>query len=314
MTRVLPDRGVWTDLGALLLAWVPAGALGWLLHHYLTDPDATGAVRAGGWLGCVAVAVGVGMLLVRLQLVLLRHRRADVAVRLGGQVAVGWAVATSAGWFLGVEVGGPMTGIVTGVALGACPVLRSGSGRSRVVLVMTIGAVGVVTGWVLAGGGPTGGVGLVVPIAVGLVAVVAAHTALLPALPLGPLVLLVGGWATAWVGAWAVASAFVSPVSLGLSIVAEIGLAMGVGGAVVGVVHQRVTGEAAWAVALRWGVAAAGGVAVGTALATGLRALLGGEFTEHLDVGTAVGLGVAAWFAVLPTLRALRRPRPDAAR
>ncbi|MGQ0576685.1 MAG: hypothetical protein ACT4RN_21165 [Pseudonocardia sp.] len=303
MTQVLPHRCVAGEIGLLLAAWCPAAAAGWGLHALVSDPAATGAVRAAGWLSAAVVAIALGALLARLLPATAGPARwASVA-------AVGWGIATSAGWFLAVEVGGPTTGIVTGVVLAAAPVVRPDAGGvGRTCGVIAAGLAGVLVGWVLTGGAAAGAPGLLLPTAGGVVGLLAGRAVLLPALPAGRLTVLVVVSGSAWVGAWALAVAHLSPVSLGLSIVGEIVLAMTVGGVAIGLLWAGATGEPAVRVAARWAVAAVGGLIVGLAVAAVLRTGTGGEVVEQLDAGTTVGLGLAAWVASLPTLRRLTDP------
>jgi hypothetical protein len=82
---------------------------------------------------------------------------------------------------------------------------------------------------------------------------------------------------------------------------------MGIGGWVVAVMTRRRTRERVWRVAGRWTTCAALAYAAawGIASLVWMTGLLPGEPLSHLDVGAAVALPFAVWFAFLPTLRCL---------
>lgn len=301
MLSPLPQR----SLLVLLVAWLPAGAAGWVIHKSLDAGGQDDVQHAGLWLGCAGLAVGIGALTAR---AFPASTREDRVVRLAVLVAVGWAVATAAGWSFAVQVGGPASGLVTGLGLAAA---RTGTGIriAPVALVAGSGVVGLIAGWLLVGDRvPV--VGLFVPMACGLVAVTAAHRVIAPELRLLPVLGSTCAWGAAFVGAWLLTSTTIAPISYALSIGVEFVLAAALGAVALGWATRASTGEPVHHVVVRWTASSAIGVIGGVAVALVLRDL--GDDTAvglmaRADVGTSLGLGVAAGFAVLPTLRRMLR-------
>lgn len=294
-----PQRQV---LAVLLVAWLPAGTAGWLIHQAVNG-GAPGEV--GPWLICVVIATGIGVVV---SWALRDRMPVDPAVRWTVLVAVGWAIANAAGWFVGVEVGGPAFGLVTGLGIAAA---TTEVRISRVALVAASALLAMVAGRLLVDDRlPV--VGLVVPAACGLLVLAAMHRMLVRDVPLWPVVGLTCAWGVAFVGVWALTSTFVAPVSFWLSVIAEIVIAVAIGAAALGWCTHEISGEAVWRVVRRWAIASTLGVIGGGAVALLLRTVVvtrpGDGVLAHLDMGTSVGLAVAVAFAVLPTLRHLSRP------
>jgi hypothetical protein len=288
-------------LAVLLLGWLPVGAAGWWADQaWPRTGDRLEGV--GWWLACLVLAVAVAAAVTQ---VLPAAVRAEPSVVGAGLVALGWAVAIAAGWSFDVAVGGPACGLVTGLVLAAA---RSATGPARAATVGGIGVVAMVLGWV-ALGDRVGALPVAVSIACGLTAVAAAGRLLAPALTLWPVAGLTAAWGLAWVGAFGLTQATLAEASHGLAVGAETVLATAAGAAVLAMTTRGRTGETTWRVVIRWTVAAAIGVVVGVAMAVLLSAWAVGPqaagLLAHLDVGTTVGVGAAAGFAVLPTLRAL---------
>lgn len=297
------SRQVW---GVWALTWLPAAAGGWLVHLAVLGSQPTSLLRAGSWLAGLAVAALIGTALARL---LPARPAAGPAAAWAGFVALGSAAAMAGGWIVDVAVGGPMSGIVVGIAAAAA---RAGPPDRRIVALTGAGAVGVAAAWTLAVDLP----GLFPALAAaggGVVVVAGLGRALVPSLPLRRVALLVVAWATAWVGAYEITDALLGPISLGLAVGVEIVVAVALGAAVLGRVVRSETGEPVQRVVRRWTVAAALGVAAAMIVAGGLNlvpgAAGGGVFT-HLDVGTVLGYAVAAATAALPTIRRLTGRRP----
>lgn len=293
----------WQTLAVLLLAWLPAVAVGWLSYQALAGASRSGLGWIGLWFGCVLVAVGVGTLVTRM---LPARLRGVPAVRWAGFVAVGWAIAMAAGWFFSVELGGPAFGLVTGLALASA---GTAARMSRVAAVAGCGLVGLVAGWWLVGDRAPVLV-LVGTATCGLLAVAAIGRVLTPSTRLWATVGLTYLWGAAWVGSYALTQAFLSSISHGLAVGAEIVVAVALGASVLGFGSRSATGEPVVQVVLRWTLAATIGVIGSIAVAVLLHGLAAdgpaaGIFA-HLDLGSSVGLGAAAGFAVLPTLLRIR--------
>jgi hypothetical protein len=289
------------------LAWSLAAAVGWAGFHLLGGPGRAGAGRELTWAVCLLVAVAGAALVA--STVAGRYLVGDAA-RWGAAVGVGWGVANTAGWFLAVEVGGPATGLVTGVAVGAA---AAGIPVARGSAVGLAGVLAVVAARLLVGDLPLV-LGLALSIGCGLAVVAAVRPALTPTLPLRPVVLATTAFGLAWVGAWVLADAVLSPISASLSIAVEILLAVAIGAAVLGWDLRSRTAEPVRRVVLRWLVSTGIGV-LGSAVIAAVIAAVGPGTgpVEFLDVGTTVGLAVAAWCASQPTLHRLIGVRTVAA-
>lgn len=285
----------------LLAAWLPAGMLGWAVRRWL-DVGTDGPAGAGPFLAGLAVALGLGAV---------AHRALDPAARLdptarcAAAVGVGFAVANATGWSVGVEVGGPAFGLALGLGLAAA----AGAPGARVLLLGGT-VLAVMTGVRLlldplgapVPGAPWAPVLLVAPTLAGLATLAASRRPL--AGHLAATAALTAAFGAAFVGFWLLTSAVVAPWSFALSVGAEIVGAVAVGAAVLGVLTRP--GEPVLAVVTRWAVAAGAAVVIGIAVAVPLRALLGdtgGGVLVHLDLGTSIGLAIAAAVAALPTLR-----------
>lgn len=286
-------------------SWLLAGLVGWLLFHVLGGPVAAGAVAIGIWGLAAGSALVVGLLLGRLWPAI---RPRDRALSWAAVAGVGFGFAISAGWTIGVDVGGPATGLAVAAAIAGCdralPVLR-------LLPAILIGGAGFVVGRLLLGDRLTV-VGLAVTLGCGLVAFGVALTAGRQPVRFRPIALLVAAWGVAWVGSWFVTTRFVDQFSVPLSLAGEIVVAMGLGGLAIAVGWCRRTGERVGVVAARWtGCAAVGYVAAwGIALAVSASGLLSGAPIDHLDAGTVVALPVVVWLAVLPTMRRLGAMHP----
>lgn len=284
----------------LLAAWLPAGVLGWALHRRLDG--GTGDIAP--FLVGLALAVGVGTA---------AHRALGSGPWAGPDpvgtcavgVGVGFAVANATGWSVGVEVGGPAFGLALGLGLAAAAGVP---GRHVVPLGGAVLGVMIGTRLVLdpfgppLPGEPGAPVLLVAPALAGL-GVLAAGRGLLGGHLTGVAV-LTAVFGAGFVGLWVVTSTLVAPWSFALSVGAEIVGAVALGALALGALVRPA--EPVPAVVARWAGAATAAVLIGVAVAVPLRLLLGdvrGGVLVHLDLGTGVGLAIAAAVAALPTLR-----------
>lgn len=291
-----------SGLCAPALAWSVAGLAGWLLYRALGGPASPDARQIGLW----SLAAGLTVL-AGLALRMLAPAR-DCALRWTEFAAVGFGVAISAGWTIGVNLGGPLTGVATAVALAGC---RAGHQLVRLLPVAGVGAAGAVLGRLLHGEKLTV-LGLGVTLGFALAALGLALAATGRSIRWRPTAALVIAWGAAWVGAWFVTTRLVDPYSVPLSLAGEIVLAMGIGGWAVGMQWQRQTHEPSWLSAVRWTAwaAVAYGVAWGLAVMLWVTGLVPGAPLAHLDVGTSVALPFAVWVALLPTMRRLAPAGP----
>jgi hypothetical protein len=300
--RILPTRPAaptWAPPAALVAAWLVAAVLGWLLFLLLGGPALTGAGRTAVFAGCLLVALALAAAGTRLL------AGSPLAVPDAGWAAVlalGWGAANAAGWTLAVEVGGPLIGLATGVALAGA---ASGISVRRGVAVGAVGLVAVLLARLVAADLPPV-LGLLVSVVAAVVGVALARWALVPALPLVPVVVLVAANGVAWVGAWLLAEALISPIAVSVSIAVEILLAVALSAALLGWMQDEPVGRTTG----RWTLCALGGLAVAVLLAALAGAVLPSEdlgdrlggVVGFLDLGTTVGLALAAWFAGRPAL------------
>jgi hypothetical protein len=311
MDALKPIAGTRTAVGALLRAgpvWLAAGLVGWLLFRLGGGPALRGPLRWGLWLTSIALAVAVGA---ALQRALARREGPEHAWL--EFAAIGWAVAIAAGWFLDVQVGGPVMGAVTAAALvgSAAPGLPSW----RDVLVLAASLVGAAAGVELSGGrgnfpGLLGGI-------LGAGAAVVAASALFGiGRSWGRVVLLIGLWGAAWYGAWALTGRLPAEHTGMLVVLSlEVALAIAVGGTLTGVVQGRgllssaVVALSAASIAVL--VSALVDMSLGGLLPGAL--LVGSGRETWLDVGNVVALPFAAAIVLGPLLGVgtafPRRPR-----
>lgn len=277
-------RAVLAGLGL----WLVAAAVGWALFRVGGGTEARGLVRWGLWGAALAVVVASGLLLMRSARTVVR---ADGPAEASIAVGVGWGVASAAGWFFDVSVGGPFTGMV--LALG------SGSGRSerpwvRIAMTLAAGLVGLALGVRLLGGRGSM-LALVTALAIGLPAVLLANRVLLGGSGWLTLVWSTAIWGFAWVGSWALtSSAPVARLLGGESLPAEVILACLVGGLL-----TALAGKQALKPALLWGVAGLAAVTLGALLNIAIRSagFDPGPGGTWLDVGYTIGLALAIPFA-----------------
>ena len=277
--------------------WLAAGVVGWLLFRLGGGPALRGPMRWGLWLASIALAIVVGAALQRA--LARRDGREQVWLELA---AIGWAVAIAAGWFLDVQVGGPVMGAVTAAALvgSAAP----GQPTWRTVLALAAALVGAAAGVELSGGrgnvpGLLGGI-------LGAVAASVAASALLGiGRNWGRVVLLIALWGAAWYGAWALTGRLPAEQTGMLVVLSlEVVLAIAVGGTLTGVVQGRGVVPSAVA-ALAAGVVA---VLLSAVVDRGLGVLLPGALLAGsgretwLDVGNVVALPLAAAIVLGPLL------------
>lgn len=284
---------------ATTVAWTLAAVVGWATFHLVGGASRAGVARDLVWTGCLLVAV-VGAALVAVTLG--RRLLVDDATRWGAAAAVGWGVANAAGWFLAVEVGGPASGLVTGAVVGGAAV---GVSLSRGVALGLCGVLAMILVR-LPGLGLPPFVGLAVNVVAGLAVVAVLRPVLAPTLPMRPVVVGTVSFGLFWVGAWTVTDALLSPLSATASVGAEIVVAVTLGSAVLGRELRGRTAEPVRCVALRWAgvtvLGVVGSVGVAVVVAT---VVPGATPIAFLDVGTTLGLPVAAWCALRPTLARL---------
>ena len=319
MSRILPSRSTgstWLPTALLAIAWTLSAVIGWVAFRLLGGPGLSGPAAAGVFEVGMLLAVGLAIVLTRL----LGERGLAGVSGWVAMMAIGWGAATAAGWTLAVEVGGPLIGLATGLAVAGAAVEATTGSTVRRVAIVGVAALVAVPAWRLLPLDLSPPVGLVVSVVIGLAVVVAGRWALVPALPLTPVVVLVVGSGVAWVGAWIVSGLLLPLVFVIVSIAVEILLAVALGAAVLGLCQRGPQGEPVDRVVLRWTAAAVGGLVVAVLLAMLAAALLPVQPGElpgpigFLDLGTTVGLGATAWYACRSTLgRPLRwsalRPR-----
>lgn len=287
-------------------AWSLTGAAGWTLFHALDGPARSGTAQELVWTACLIVTLSAAALVAA---TVARRYLVDDAARRAAAVGLGWGVANAAGWFLAVEVGGPATGLVTGVAVGAAAV----GVRLPAAVVVGLGGVLAMVGARLLVAGLPPALGLVVSGAGGLAVVAVLRWSVTPTLPIRPVIVATVGFGVAWVGAWMVADAVLSPVSASASVALEIVVAVVLGAAVLGWELRARTAEPVRAVAMRWSIATVLAVAASAVIAAVIVVAQPGTTPiDHLDVGTTVTLPVAVWCAVRPTLDRLVAARTDA--
>jgi hypothetical protein len=285
----------------LLVAWLPAGVLGWGVHRWLDG----GTGDPGPFLVGLAVAVGLGAA---------AHRGvtaagSDPVVASAVGVGVGFALANATGYSVGVEVGGPAFGLALGLGLAAA----AGAPGARVVLLggsvlavmigvrLLLDPLGPPLPGAAPAGAPWAPVLLVAPALAGL-GVLAACRGLLPGVT--TTIGLTAAFGVAFVGWWMVTAVLVAPWSFALSVGMEIVGAVAVGAVALGLLTRP--GEPVATVAARWAAAATAAVLLGVAVAVALRTLLGDTgagVLVHLDLGASTGLAIASATAALPTLR-----------
>lgn len=293
-----------TSVAVPAAAWSISGALGWLVFVLLGGPGLTGPALVVLFAVAALLAAGLAIGLTRL----LGDRGLAGVPGWVALVVVGWGVANTTGWTLAVEVGGPLLGLAVALAVaGAAVEATTGVTVRRTVLVAVAALVAVlVSRLVLVDVWRP--LGLLVTVVVAVAAVAAGRWALVPALPLTPVVVLVAANGVAWLGAWAVSSPAYALVGAYGSMAVEIVLAVALGAAVLGVCQHGPDGEPVGRVLLRWTAAAAAGFVLAVLVAVLAAAVLparpGAEpgALGFMDVGTTIGLAATAWYSCRPTI------------
>jgi len=300
-------------LARAVLVWTAAGLIGGSVFRALGGPARTGVGEAATWLVAVAAAVLVGVVA---GLVAQRGRPPDAVAQRCTVAAVGWGVANSAGWTLGVNVGGVATGLAVATALVAgISTLRSVAAGLGGLL--GLAAQPALAGVVPAAVGPLsalvcGTAGFVVGLAAG-----SRRVSVRPG-PVGPVPVravaaLAAVWAVAWVGAWFLTTRLLSAYPVPLAVGVETVGALGVGGAGTALLWRRASGEPVRAVVLRWVLAGTGGLAAAWCVAWAVWTVASDPSTAvdgWLDVGTTLTLPIAAWLALRPTVAAVQARVP----
>ncbi len=285
-----------------LVGWLSAALVGWVLLRMLPAlPDTASGWRVPEWtLGVLCVLVIGALLTVAVE----RFAVADDLLRWVVVAVVGWGVANAAGWAIDVKVGGPASGMVAAVVLGA--VHQGLTCRLRAALALCCGFVGIVGGHLLLGGRLVT-FGVVVTLATGVAALTGALAALRIRLPLGPLIWITTASGLAWVGAWALVGRLGSGVPLIVGFGIEIVLASAVCGAATALAWRTETGVGVGVLTARYALVGLGVVLFGMGV-SGLLGAVGvgpGGLSDLMDVGTTLSLGLGAWVALWPLMRGL---------
>jgi hypothetical protein len=305
---VIGHRSGSRDTLAILAAcWVAVTVVAWRLYYSAGGGGDAGSLagsRATSWTLTIPPVILLGLLLTWL---VERRRPLPPAERLAILATAGWGVANAFGWTVDVKVGGPTTGLVTGCVLVAASQNRPV--RLRALVAVLAGVGGLVAGRLLTGEGYAPLL-VAVPLVLGLPAFALAWKLLGVRLPWWPVAGLAVGWGLSWVAAFVVTREFLAGSSAAMFLVVELVGACTLGGALTAWAWRRRTAEPVLTVTLRWALTSMLGVVLGAAVAGALWYLgLAPAHVERpqdlLEVGTTVGLGLAAWFALLPTLRRL---------
>lgn len=285
----LHRRAVLAGLGL----WLVAALLGWATFRALGGTDARGLTRWSLWGAALAVILLGGLILMRAARGVVRaDRRAEASIAAG----IGWGVASAAGWFFDVSVGGPLTGMTLAVITDVSR--RDQRPWARVALMLGAGLVGLSAGVRLLGGRGSL-LALASALIVGLPVLLLANRVLTVAAPWPRLVWFTLLWGAAWVGSWALTSSASVARPLGsTTLPVEVILACFFGGLFTAMVLRKSAPRALTEGAI-WAAAAIGAVMLGTLADRALQAAgyhpgAGGTW---LDVGYTLGLALFIPFA-----------------
>lgn len=269
-----------------LCLWTAPAAAAWALFRVLGGPEARGLFRWGLWGASVALMVGGGLLLMRAGR---RFFRPDPTAESGLAAGLAWGIASAAGWFFDVSVGGPFSGMALGFIDDRSQ--RDRRPWARIALVLGVGLVGLAVGIRFLGGRGSM-LALVSALVVGLPVLLLANRWLGVGTAAKPLVWATLAWGVAWVGSWALTSSALAQRLLGTgSLPAEVVLACALGA----MLYAAGRNAALWPIVsdgATWAAAGLAAVLAGTLIHRALLALGTdpGPGGTWLDLGYTIGL------------------------